>query len=57
MALVGGATAGGTGFVYYVDSSGNFGGGGAGGTSTVCPTGPGGTSGVLGTAAETLTYP
>jgi hypothetical protein len=56
VALVGGAKVDGTG-TYYVGSSGNFGSGGAGGTSPVCPTGPGGNSGVLGSVAESLTYP
>jgi hypothetical protein len=56
VALVGGAKVDGTG-IYYLGRSGNFGGGGAGGTSPVCPTGPGGASGVLGSVAETMTYP
>jgi hypothetical protein len=57
VALVSGAKVDGTGIVYYKGSSGSFGGGGAGGTSVVCPSGPSGNSGVLGSVAETLSYP
>jgi uncharacterized protein YjbI with pentapeptide repeats len=57
VALVGGAEVEGDGISYYKGSSGDFSDGGAGGTNPVCPTGPQGKPGILGNAAETLTYP
>ena len=58
VALVGGAKIKVDGDVVFdKGASGDFGGGSVGGTSPACPAGNGGTSGVLGTAAETITYP
>jgi uncharacterized protein YjbI with pentapeptide repeats len=57
LALAGGAKVTETGSFYYVGAAGSPGGAGTGGTSTACSVGPAGAPGVLGTVAETLTYP